>query len=87
MDNKTLTLEDFQRIMLAAAGGDGIDFIANSEQEFEDLGYDSLALLEAGGRIEREFGISLDDSVLTGSTTPRSFVDAVNGVITAGRAA
>ncbi|MFI9505111.1 acyl carrier protein [Nocardia sp. NPDC052566] len=87
MADTHLTLEDFQGIMLAAVGGDGADFVSDSGREFEDLGYDSLALLEAGGRIEREFGISLDDSVLTGSTTPQSFVDAVNNLIAAGRAA
>lgn len=87
MADRHLTMEDFQDIMFAAVGGDGADFISDSEQEFEDLGYDSLALLEAGGRIEREFGISLDDSVLTGATTPRSFVDAVNNAIAAGTAA
>ncbi|GAA5051764.1 acyl carrier protein [Nocardia callitridis] len=88
MADRHLTLEDFQGIMLAAAGGDdGVDFVTDSEREFEDLGYDSLALLEVGGRIEREFGISLDDSVLTGATTPQSFVDAVNNVIATGTAA
>ncbi|WP_227999144.1 acyl carrier protein [Nocardia australiensis] len=87
MANRHLTIEEFQGIMFAAVGGDGANFVSDSEQEFEDLGYDSLALLEAGGHIEREFGISLDDSVLTGSRTPRSFVDAVNNAIAAGTAA
>ncbi|PXX59747.1 act minimal PKS acyl carrier protein [Nocardia tenerifensis] len=80
-------MEDFQGIMFAAVGGDGANFVSDTDQEFEDLGYDSLALLEAGGRIEREYGISLDDSVLTGAKTPRSFVDAVNTAIAAGTAA
>lgn len=87
MANRQLTMEEFQAIMFAAVGGDGANFVADTGQEFEDLGYDSLALLEAGGRIEREYGISLDDSVLTGSTTPQSFVDAVNQVISTGTAA
>jgi minimal PKS acyl carrier protein len=87
MANRRLTMEEFQGIMFAAVGGDGANFVSDSDQEFEDLGYDSLALLDAGGRIEREFGISLDDTMLTGSTTPRAFVDAVNNAIAAGAAA
>ncbi|MEU4711967.1 acyl carrier protein [Nocardia salmonicida] len=87
MADKQLTMEEFQEIMFAAVGGDGVNFVSGSEQEFDDLGYDSLALLEAGGQIEREFGISLDDAVLTGAKTPRSFVDAVNNAIVARTAA
>jgi act minimal PKS acyl carrier protein len=54
-----------------------------TDRRFEDLGYESLALLETLGRIENEFDISLDDSVLTGESTPAQLIDAVNASVRA----
>jgi act minimal PKS acyl carrier protein len=77
------TLDDLRRILLSAAGvDDGVDIHGDIlDSAFEDLGYESLALLETGGRIEREFDISLDD-VLADATTPRKLVDVVNARLT-----
>ncbi|MCM6778702.1 acyl carrier protein [Nocardia sp. CDC159] len=73
------TLTDLGRIMLEAAGDEGVQFADSIlDTQFDELGYDSLALLEASGRIEREFGISLDEDTLLSATTPRSLIDAVN---------
>nr|WP_202425756.1 acyl carrier protein [Streptomyces sp. HUCO-GS316] len=66
--------------MLEGAGADeNVDLDGDIlDTEFEELSYESLALLETCGRIEREYGISLDDSVLTEAKTPRAMVEAVN---------
>lgn len=76
----TFTLEDLKRILLEGAGADeNVDLDGEIlDTEFDLLGYESLALLETGSRIEREFGITLDDSVLMDSETPRALIDAVN---------
>ena len=47
--------------------------LRNADRQIE-----SLALLETGGRIEREFGIALYDSALTVARTPRALIDVVN---------
>jgi minimal PKS acyl carrier protein len=77
------TLDDLARILLDCAGGDeDVDFDGDAlDKRFEDLGYESLALLEAVGRIERELSTSLDDS-LAESETPRALIDAVNAHLT-----
>jgi act minimal PKS acyl carrier protein len=74
------TIEDLKRILLEGAGADeNVDLDGDIlDTEFEELSYESLALLETCGRIEREYGISLDDSVLTEAKTPRAMVEAVN---------
>lgn len=74
------TIKDLRRIIHESAGeGDGADVdVATMDIEFVQLGYESLALLETGGRIEREFGIKLDDSILFDATTPRALIEAVN---------
>ncbi|MFP8887412.1 MULTISPECIES: acyl carrier protein [Streptomyces] len=80
MPEQKFTLEDLKRILREGAGTDeGVDLDGDIlDTDFEELGYESLALLETGGRIEREYGISLDDDVFTENRTPRSLIDAVN---------
>ncbi|MFC7266001.1 MULTISPECIES: acyl carrier protein [Streptomyces] len=80
MSERTFTIEDLKRILLEGAGAEeGVDLDGDIlDTEFEELGYESLALLETGGRIEREYGISLDDDVFTDNRTPRTLVTAIN---------
>jgi minimal PKS chain-length factor (CLF/KS beta) len=79
MTSEPFTLDDLKRILLAGAGADESVNLDGEilDMNFEDLGYESIALLETGSRIEREFGVSLDDSGLIG-TTPRTLLKIVN---------
>ncbi|MFJ7773342.1 acyl carrier protein [Streptomyces sp. NPDC097107] len=80
MSDKEFTLEVLRRILLEGAGADeGVDLDGDIlDTDFEELGYESLALLETAGRIEREYGIALDDDVFTDNPTPRGLITAVN---------
>ncbi|WP_020141377.1 acyl carrier protein [Streptomyces sp. 351MFTsu5.1] len=80
MAEKAFTLDDLRRILIEAAGADeSYDLDGDIlDTDFEELGYESLALLETGGRIEREYGISLDEEVLSIANTPRLLIDTVN---------
>ncbi|MBO0913762.1 acyl carrier protein [Streptomyces laculatispora] len=80
MSKTECTVEDLKRILLEGAGADeDVDLDADIlDTDFESLGYESLALLETAGRIEREFGITLDDEVFVDNPTPRALVAAVN---------
>ncbi|WP_433889453.1 acyl carrier protein [Streptomyces sp. CA-111067] len=84
-----LTIEDLKRILREAAGEDeGIDLDGDIlDLTFEDLGYDSLALLETGSRIEREHGIELEDTTVSEVDTPRALLAVVNGQLAAEHAA
>ena len=46
---------------------------------FEELGYDSLAMLETAGQIQRRFQVALDDDTVVEAKTPRLFLEMVNG--------
>ncbi|KUL31146.1 acyl carrier protein [Streptomyces regalis] len=83
MSEQEFTITDLTRILLEGAGaGEGIDLGGDIlDTDFEELGYESLALLETGGRIEREYGISLDDDIFTDHRTPRALVAAINGYL------
>ncbi|MGW3011807.1 acyl carrier protein [Streptomyces sp. NPDC001219] len=78
--NENFTLDDLRRILREGAGtAEGADLDGDIlDAGFEDLGYDSLALLETASRIEREYDIALDDTALADARTPRDLLEAVN---------
>lgn len=80
MSAQEFTIEKLKVILLEGAGADeGVDLDGDIlDTDFEELGYESLALLETGGRIEREYGISLDDDIFAENRTPRSLIAAIN---------
>ncbi|MFC4910148.1 acyl carrier protein [Actinomadura gamaensis] len=74
------TVADLVRALRAAAGeDDAIDLDGDIlDLEFEELGYDSLALMETAAAVEREFGVELSEDDMADVLTPRAFVDLVN---------
>lgn len=80
MPQSDVTIDDLRRILTDAAGvEDGIEIDAQAlDEDFDDLGYDSLALLEAASRIKREYGISLEDDAATSARTPRLLLSVIN---------
>lgn len=89
MSEREFGLPDLKRILREAAGeGEGTGLDGDIlDLDFEELGYDSLALLESGSRIEREFGITLSDSVIADAPTPRALISCVNEQLAAVSAA
>jgi act minimal PKS acyl carrier protein len=83
MASHEFTLDDLKRILREGAGADeGVDLDGDIiDTDFESLGYESLAMLETGGRIEREFGVTLDDDTLTEARTPRALIESVNALL------
>ncbi|WP_055712863.1 acyl carrier protein [Streptomyces torulosus] len=54
---------------------------------FEVLGYDSLAVLQTTGRIERDYDVALDEDAVTDAETPRQYLELVNEAISVKAAA
>ncbi|MCC3767138.1 acyl carrier protein [Streptomyces sp. UNOC14_S4] len=50
---------------------------------FEDLGYDSLALMESAARIKQDYGCDVSDDLLAELRTPRALLDLVNSSLAA----
>jgi acyl carrier protein len=80
---RELTIEDLKRVMRSCAGEDeSVDLSGDIlDTSFMDLGYDSLALLEAAALIKREYGVTLGDEDLGDLENPRAFLDKVNAVL------
>lgn len=73
------TVEDLRRILRESAGhAPENDFV---DIAFDELGYESLALLETSSRIEREYGITLDDDTVTSVRTPRELIQLVSASV------
>ena len=86
--SEKITLDELKAILRAAAGeGEGALDGDILDTGFLDMGYDSLALLETAGRIERRYGITLADSTLGEAQTPRLLLDVVNQLLSSSAAA
>lgn len=77
---KTIGIDDLRRVLREGAGeAEGVDLDGDVlDLGFDDLGYDSLALLETATRISREYGIRLDDEAVMSARTPRELLATIN---------
>ena len=80
MSVRQLTLDDVRSILRVSGGvEEGVDLDGDIlDVTFKDLGYDSLALLEASTNIERTFGVCLDDPTFNDTATPKALMEVVN---------
>ncbi|CAL9377481.1 acyl carrier protein [Streptomyces sp. NPDC029526] len=69
---ESITLQAVVRALRTAAGaGDGVDLDGDiADVTFSELGYDSIAVLETVGALEREYGFSLGDEAVHEAQTP-----------------
>jgi act minimal PKS acyl carrier protein len=85
MSTTQLTPEDLKKILRECAGEDDSVSLEGEflDTPFLDLGYDSLALLEAAALIKRQFGVTVSDDDLHGVETPGQLLDKVNSTAAA----
>jgi act minimal PKS acyl carrier protein len=77
--NSNITVDGMRRLIIGCAGAPEVpvadaDF---ADTAFEQLGYESLALMESAAAIERDYGVSLADEVLFAAKTPRELTAVV----------
>ncbi|WP_411081375.1 acyl carrier protein [Streptomyces sp. cmx-18-6] len=80
-----VTLADLTRMLRESAGEEeGVDLDGDViDTPFMELGYDSLALLQVIGQIQREYGIEIPDDAVVDAETPRALLALVNAGQTA----
>jgi len=78
-----ITLDELVTTLRECAGVDEEELLEGDilDVPFEDLGYDSLAMLNTLGRLEREHQVSLPDDVIDKCPTPRALLDEINSRI------
>lgn len=74
-----ITLRELELLMRQYVwDGDWQSFEHAPDQPFDELGYDSLALLETHSRIKRDYGVLISEDDLERVHTPRALVDFIN---------
>ncbi|MDX6361930.1 MAG: minimal acyl carrier protein [Streptomyces sp.] len=75
-----VTLADLTRMLRESAGEEeGVDLDGDViDTPFLELGYDSLALLQVIGEIQREYGISVPDDAVVDAETPGALLALIN---------
>jgi len=76
----TMSIDDLRAILLECAGqtesaASGTDF---QDVSFEELGYDSLVLIEMAATLKRDHGVSIPDDQLLVGLTPQEMLDVIN---------
>ncbi len=72
-------MSDFDKLKRILSEQLGVDEEIITEQTtIEDLGADSLDLVEAVMNIEEEFGINIDDDEIEGLKTVKDFLDYIS---------
>ena len=77
---KRLELTDLITLLRECAGEEeGVDLDGDIlDVPFAELGYDSLAVLQTTGRIERDFDVLLDEEAVDEAETPRAYLELIN---------
>ncbi|CCK26892.1 hypothetical protein BN159_2513 [Streptomyces davaonensis JCM 4913] len=78
-----LTLDDLTTLLRDCAGADESVNLDGDilDKTFTELNYDSLAVLQTTGKIEREYGIEVDEDAVAVAETPRQYLAAVNAAL------
>ncbi|WP_040810697.1 acyl carrier protein [Nocardia concava] len=85
----SVTVDELREVLQRVAGEDeSIDLSGDlTGRSFEDLGYDSLAVLELSNQIEIRYGIKLLDSAVVDAVTVGDFLTLVNTTLSEGASA
>lgn len=76
---KTMSIDDLRGILATCAGGDfGASDGDISGISFEELGYDSLVLIETAAVLKRDYGIDITDDEISQAATPSGLLDMIN---------
>ncbi|GAA4688779.1 acyl carrier protein [Streptomyces chumphonensis] len=79
-----MSIHDLTTLLRECAGEDESVNLEGDvlDTPFADLGYDSLAVLQTTGRIERDFELTLDEDAVAEAETPREYLAVVNHQLT-----
>lgn len=77
------TLDDLSAVLHTDTGLDDAEAVtaANAGRPFDELGYDSLAVLELVSQLRRHHGVHVPDEALSEIPTPLSAVEYVNRLL------
>ena len=75
--NNTMSINDLRSVLIESGGGDELPGDI-SDASFDELGYDSLALINTAALLKRDHGVVIPDEQLTELRTPRDMLSLIN---------
>jgi minimal PKS acyl carrier protein len=82
--NRDLQLADVEKFLNASTGQEPITLDQSEmDTDFDDLGVDSLALMEVVDRVQEACGVLIDNDTVPDLRTPRLLLDHVNSQLVA----
>lgn len=83
--NNSFTLDDLRKLMSGCAGiDDSVDLDSDiGNITFDDLGYDSLAVMEITAVLKNELGVAIPEDAVSELPTPRLLTEYVNARLAA----
>lgn len=77
-----LTLRELDATMREFQGPDAPGLEGRSiDASLQDLGYDSLVLLQTTGRVQQKYGVELDWDGIAVAETARELLEVMNGAL------
>jgi act minimal PKS acyl carrier protein len=77
-----LTLRELDSTMREFHGPDAPELDGRSlDASLQDLGYDSLVLLQTTGRIQQKYGVEIDRDGIAVAETARELLDVMNSAL------
>ncbi len=74
-----MNLDQLREILAGCAGTTGEEFDeCGADASFDQLGYDSLVILDAAARVQQVYGLVIPDEVATSLSTPTAMLAAAN---------
>jgi act minimal PKS acyl carrier protein len=73
-----MSIDELHGILINCAGGDDALRGDIAGVSFEELGYDSLALIETGTALKREYGVVIPDEQLIEVRNPAELLALIN---------
>jgi len=78
-----MNIDDLRGIFIAAVGCDDALRGDISDTPFDDLGFDSLALIETAAKLKREHGVVIPEEQLTEVRNPGELLALINNRLAA----
>jgi minimal PKS acyl carrier protein len=78
--NRMMNIDDLRGILVTCAGGDDAESLQGdiSGTSFEELGYDSLALIETAAALARDHGVVIPEDQITEVRSPGELLTLIN---------
>lgn len=75
-----VNIKDVWTALVEGSGTDDADtlLVALESRSFDELGYDSLAVLETGLRLRRDSGADVPDTQIANAQTAQELIDLIN---------